>query len=167
MKARRLPQLFVTSLFVSSCAVAGTGEFSPLAESDIPLSLSQAATTTVATTTTTTTEPDLDTTQMVNELVDLYFILGGGLLKVQTNVVSPASPVQALSLLGAGPLDDPSYAGLRTAIRRHSKPTSNWHAESPRCPLPNRSFVHSRHPTSDWRSPKSSPRSRPDQELDK
>jgi hypothetical protein len=116
MRSRALaPWLLVTSL-LSSCAVAGSGEFSPIDDSEIPLSLSQAATTTVASTTTTTVANDLDTSQMVNELVDLYFILGAGLLKVQTNVVSPASPSQAMLLLGSGPLNDPSYAGLRSAI---------------------------------------------------
>jgi hypothetical protein len=116
MRSRGLaPWLLVTSL-LSSCAVAGSGQFAPIDDSEIPLSLSQAATTTVASTTTTTIANDLDTSQMVNELVDLYFILGAGLLKVQTNVVSPASPSQALLLLGSGPLNDPSYAGLRSAI---------------------------------------------------
>lgn len=104
------------SALLASCTVAGSGDFSPIDDSEIPLSLSQAATTTVATTTTTTVAPDLDTAQMVNELVDLYFILGAGLLKIQTTVVSPATPAQALSLLGQGPLDDSSYVGLRTVI---------------------------------------------------
>lgn len=106
----------IALVLLSSCAVAGTSDFSPIDEAEIPLSLSQSATTTIASTTTTTVAADLDSAQMVNELVDLYFILGAGLLKVQTNVVSPASPAQALSLLGAGPLNDPSYAGLRSAI---------------------------------------------------
>ena len=101
---------------LAGCAVAGEGDFAAIDSSEIPLSLSQAATTTIATTTTTTLAPQLDSSQMVNELVDLYFILGAGLLKVQTNVVSPASPTQVLSLLGAGPLNDPSYVGLRSAI---------------------------------------------------
>ena len=107
--------LMLASL-LAGCGVAREGDFSAIDNAEIPLSLSQAATTTIATTTTTTIAPELDSSQMVNELVDLYFILGAGLLKVQTNVVSPASPAQALRLLGAGPLNDPSYVGLRSAI---------------------------------------------------
>lgn len=106
----------VLATLLTGCAVAGESDFFAIDDSEIPLSLSQAATTTIASTTTTTLAPELDSSQMVNELVDLYFILGAGLLKVQTNVVSPASPAQALALLGAGPLNDPSYVGLRSTI---------------------------------------------------
>ena len=116
MKRQNLFSWILASALLSSCAVAGTSDFSPIDDAEIPVSLSQSATTTIATTTTTTIAADLDSAQMVNELVDLYFILGARLLKVQTNVVSPASPAQALSLLGAGPLNDPSYVGLRSAI---------------------------------------------------
>ena len=116
VRSRGFAQWLLATSLLSSCAVAGNGEFSGIDDSEIPLSLSQAATTTVASTTTTLVEDDLNTAQLVNELVDLYFILGARLLKVQTNVVSPASPEQALSLLGSGPLNDPSYAGLRSAI---------------------------------------------------
>ena len=105
----------VATMLLSGCAVAGSGTFSAIDESEIPLSLSQ-ATTTVPPTTTTTVAPEMDSSQTINELVDLYFILGAGLLKVQTSVVSPASPAQAITLLGSGPLNDPSYVGLRTAI---------------------------------------------------
>jgi len=113
MKWRRIALIAVVAL--PSCAVAGSGSFSPIDDSEIPLSLSQ-ATTTVPPTTTTTIEASTDAGETLNELVDLYFILGTRLLKVQTSVVSPASPEQAMTLLGSGPLNDPSYVGLRTAI---------------------------------------------------
>lgn len=114
LRGPRLVAFGVVSI-LSGCAVAGNGTFSAIDESEIPLSLSQ-ATTTVPPTTTTTVAPEIDPSQTINELVDLYFILGAGLLKVQTSVVSPASPAQAITLLGSGPLNDPSYVGLRTAI---------------------------------------------------
>jgi len=113
---RTIPVLLAVTL-LSGCAVNGNGTFVEIDKSEIPLSLSQAAaTTTAVSTTTTTVVSNVDSAQMVNELVDLYFILGAGLLKVQTSVVSPASPSQTLTLLGAGPLNDPSYVGLRSAI---------------------------------------------------
>ena len=102
-------------LILSGCAVAGSSTFSAIDGSEIPLSLLQ-ATTTVPPTTSTTLTPEDGSSQTINELVDLYFILGTRLRKVQSSVVSPASPEQALSLLGSGPLDDPSYVGLRSAI---------------------------------------------------
>ena len=113
MRWRRIALVALAAL--PSCAVAGSGSFSPIDSSEIPISLSQ-ATTTVPPTTTTTIETSTDTGETINELVDLYFILGTRLLKVQTSVVSPASPEQAMTLLGSGPLNDPSYVGLRTAI---------------------------------------------------
>ena len=113
MTWRRIALIAVAAL--PSCAVAGSGSFSPIDDSEIPLSLSQ-ATTTVPPTPTTTIEASTDVGETLNELVDLYFILGTRLLKVQTSVVSPASPEQAMTLLGSGPLNDPSYVGLRTAI---------------------------------------------------
>lgn len=105
----------VLTVALSGCAVAGSGTFSAIDDSEIPLSLLQ-ATTTVPPTTSTTVATEIDSSQTIDELVDLYFILGTGLLKVQSSVVSPASPEQAMSLLGSGPLDDPSYVGLRSAI---------------------------------------------------
>lgn len=116
MKSIRTIPVVLAVTLLPGCAVSGNGTFVEIDKSEIPLSLSQAATTTAVTTTTTTVVSNVDSAQMVNELVDLYFILGAGLLKVQTSVVSPASPSQTLTLLGAGPLNDPSYVGLRSAI---------------------------------------------------
>lgn len=101
---------------LGSCAVSGEGEFASIPPADVPFGLADQLAASTTTSTSTTIVGEGSESQLVEELVDVYYILGSGLFKVQTNVASPASPAQALALLGVNPLGDPSFVGLRTAI---------------------------------------------------
>jgi spore germination protein GerM len=105
------------SMTLAGCAVDGDGQFTSIARSDIPFGLADAVTTTAPTTTTTTVVADDETDNtVVDEIVDLYYLLGAGLFRVQTTVVSPATPDQVLTYLSTNTLSGPSYVGLRSAV---------------------------------------------------
>ena len=113
----RFALLALLATALVGCAVEGDGQFSPIARSEIPFGLPDAATTTAPTTTTTTMVSSEDEDNMVmEEVVDLYYLLGAGLFRVQTSVVSPATPDQVLTLLSTNALSGPSYVGLRSAL---------------------------------------------------
>lgn len=113
----RFALLALLATALVGCAVEGDGQFSPIARSEIPFGLPDAATTTAPTTTTTTMVSSEDEDNMVmEEVVDLYYLLGAGLFRVQTSVVSPATPDQVLTLLSTNSLSGPSYVGLRSAL---------------------------------------------------
>lgn len=109
------PAILVAALV--GCAVEDDGQFSPISRSEVPFGLADATTTTTTPTTTTTIELiDDDSNAVMEEVVDLYYLLGARLFRVQTAVVSPATPAQALSLLNGNSLSGPSFVGLRSAV---------------------------------------------------
>jgi spore germination protein GerM len=108
--------VIVLALTLIGCAVEGDGQFSPIARSEIPFGLADAATTTAPTTTTTTIVVTDDDNTVMEEVVDLYYLLGSRLFRVQTTVVSPATPDQVLTFLHSNSLSGPSYVGLRSAL---------------------------------------------------
>jgi len=98
-----------------ACAVPNSGAFEPTANDDIPFGLNDAQTTIPESMTTTPTQnPDPPGTQY--EQVDLYFIRGAAVIKVQRSVKSPVDATSTLASLTEGLLDDPQLAALRTAI---------------------------------------------------
>ena len=109
---RLLPVVLVA--LVAGCSTSTTGDFERIPSGDIPFGLaSPITTTTTSTTTVATTETSTD---VVEQPIDLYFVLSSSVIRVQRNVASPASVAQALALLAEGPANDPAYAGLRTAL---------------------------------------------------
>lgn len=164
----RFALLALLATALVGCAVEGDGQFSPIARSEIPFGLPDAATTTAPTTTTTTMVSSEDEDNMVmEEVVDLYYLLGAGLFRVQTSVVSPATPDQVLTLLSTNSLSGPSYVGLRAPCPRNSLPRSACPEESPKSMLEDRSCVRLRRATNGSPSPRSWPRSPHGQGLGK
>ena len=116
--------VFAVSLmvFTSSCGVPTTSDFVQIPAANIPFELN------VTSTTTTTTVPaELDASpsgsdspnavsEIVNETVDLYFIIANRLVATKIQIVSPATTTQVLSALVAGPPSGDVGSGLRSAI---------------------------------------------------
>jgi spore germination protein GerM len=106
--------LAIGLLVLSGCAVPAQGEFERIPAGDIPFGLSNRLS---STSTSPTTQPtDQTTTDVVEQPVDLYFVLSTSVIRLQRNVASPASVAQVLALLAEGPTNDPTYAGLRTSL---------------------------------------------------
>jgi hypothetical protein len=100
---------------LAACAVPNSGAFEPTADDDIPFGLNDAQTT-VPQTSSTAPTPNPDPLGTDYEQVDLYFIRGSAVTKVQRLVKSPADATSTLASLTEGLMDDPKFAGLRTAI---------------------------------------------------
>jgi spore germination protein GerM len=120
----RQRSVFAASLimFTSSCGVPTSSEFVQIPEANIPFELNVASTTT---TTTVPVELDASTSgsdspnavsEIVNETVDLYFIIANRLVATKIQIVSPATTTQVLSALVAGPPSGDAGSGLRSAI---------------------------------------------------
>lgn len=110
-------------IFTSSCGVPTSSEFVQIPDADIPFELNATSTTT----TTTTIPVELDAnksgsnpknavSEIVNETVDLYFIIANRLVATKIQIVSPATTTQVLSALVAGPPSGDAGSGLRSAI---------------------------------------------------
>ncbi len=106
----------------STCGVPTTSEFVQIPEENIPFELNLTSTTT---TTTVPVELDANTSEsnsqnaspeIVNETVDLYFIIANRLVATKIQIVSPATTTQVLSALVAGPPSGDTGSGLRSAI---------------------------------------------------
>jgi spore germination protein GerM len=106
----------------STCGVPTTSEFVQIPEENIPFELNLTSTTT---TTTVPIELDANTSEsnsqnssseIVNETVDLYFIIANRLVATKIQIVSPATTTQVLSALVAGPPSGDTGSGLRSAI---------------------------------------------------
>jgi spore germination protein GerM len=111
----RLAAVLVT---LSGCSVSSSGEFERISTVDIPFGLASPVSTTTTSTTTTTVSGTDPVTDVVEQPVDLYFVLSSSVIRVQRNVASPATAAQVLALLAEGPANDPLYAGLRSALPR-------------------------------------------------
>lgn len=116
--------VFAVSLmvFTSSCGVPTSSDFVQIPEANIPFELNLTSTTT---TTTVPAELDASTSgadspnvvsEIVNETVDLYFIIANRLVATKIQIVSPATTTQVLSALVAGPPSGDAGSGLRSAI---------------------------------------------------
>lgn len=104
---------------LASCAIPEAGEFEAIPAANVPFDLSSPSETRVepGASSTTTTIPD-DERELLVEVVDLYYVAGSRLVRVQRNLASPSTPTQVLAALGESPGSDPSLAGLRSALPR-------------------------------------------------
>jgi len=120
----RQRSVFAASLimFTSSCGVPTSSDFVQIPEANIPFELNVTSTTT---TTTVPVELDASTSgsdspnavpEIVNETVDLYFIIANRLVATKIQIASPATTTQVLSALVAGPPSGDAGSGLRSAI---------------------------------------------------
>lgn len=105
---------------LAGCSVPASGEFEQIPLNEIPFDLNAPSTTAKSTTTTTTTILDPNqhpvTPEVVSEIVDLYFVSGNSVVKTQRNITSPATATQTLGSLVAGPPNDGTSVGLRSAV---------------------------------------------------
>ncbi len=101
-------------ILLSGCTVATQGEFERIPQSDIPFGLANPVTPSTSTTTTSSTTQE--TSDVVDQPVDLFFVASSSVVRVQRNVASPATVAQVLALLAEGPANEPAYAGLRSAL---------------------------------------------------
>lgn len=118
-----------TALVVVACSVQGSNDLETIDAADVPLSLADTTTTTTTTTiattlptTTTTPEtvpttlpPTTTTTTIPTEKVDLYFITGSRLSKIEREL-EIKSPETVLAALQAGPSSSAASAGLETLM---------------------------------------------------
>jgi len=110
-------------IFTTSCGVPTSSELIQIPDANIPFELNATSTTT----TTTSLPLDLEVnksgsnsknavSEIVNETVDLYFIIANRLVATKIQIVSPATTTQVLSALVAGPPSGDAGSGLRSAI---------------------------------------------------
>lgn len=116
MTRRILPIL--ATVLVGGCAVADSGSFERIPDASVPFDLSSPAETRPITATTMPTEIDDSDGELLLEPVDLYYVAGSRIVRVQRQLATPATVAQALAALGDTPTDDPSLAGLRSALPR-------------------------------------------------
>ena len=95
----------------ASCAIPAGGDFQAIPDSEVPYELSSPRTTLAPSAVTTLPGSDTST-----EAIDAYFISNSRVLKIVRLVAAPAGPDQALATLSALDTQDPTLAGLRTAI---------------------------------------------------
>lgn len=100
------------------CSVPTKSEFEPIPPGEIPFDLNSPSTTAVFSTTTSTINPTEDSVkpEVVSEIVDLYFVSSNNVVKTQRNITSPATATQTLASLIAGPPNDTTSIGLRSAV---------------------------------------------------
>jgi spore germination protein GerM len=113
---KQIARLAAALVTLSACAVSSSGEFERISTADIPFGLASPVSTTTTSTTTTTVIGTDPVSDVVEQPVDLYFVLSSSVIRVQRNVASPATAAQVLALLAEGPANDPLYAGLRSAL---------------------------------------------------
>ena len=104
----RLISLAVITALVASCGVPASGDFRPIAKSELPFDLGKSASTT--TTSTTTTIP------VDGAVIQLYFVVGAQLQPEARVVVDQVDPTIALRMLIIGPSLFPSTGAARTAL---------------------------------------------------
>lgn len=118
----RLPKLFgvVALWLIAGCSVPASSGFEEIPPNEIPFDLDAPSTTVVTTTSTTTTTLDPNDNaakpEVVSEIVDLYFVSSNSVVKTQRNITSPATAAQTLASLIAGPPNDGTAVGLRSAL---------------------------------------------------
>ena len=119
---RRLVLAMSLITITSTCGVPTTSEFVQIPEENIPFELNLTSTTT---TTTVPIELDANTSEsnsqnasseIVNETVDLYFIIANRLVATKIQIASTATTTQVFSALVAGPPSGDTGSGLRSAI---------------------------------------------------
>jgi spore germination protein GerM len=113
-------RFFTTLLLVTGCSVPASSGYEGIPPSEIPFDLNAPSTTAVTTTSTTTTTVDPTVTsgepEVISEIVDLYFVSSNNVVKTQRNITSPATATQTLGSLIAGPPNDGTAVGLRSAL---------------------------------------------------
>ncbi|GBL21694.1 hypothetical protein EMGBS4_17540 [Acidimicrobiaceae bacterium] len=128
----RHAKIMLLSIFLTSCGVPTSSEFVQISEANIPFELN--ATTTTSTTTTIVVATDGDGSSsgskneqsaIVDESVDLYYIINNRLVATNIKIVSPATTTQVLSALVAGPPSGDTGSGLRSAIATSLQVTIN------------------------------------------
>ncbi|MFM8810624.1 MAG: GerMN domain-containing protein [Actinomycetota bacterium] len=111
MKRTGLSRTLWLVIACASCAIPAGGDFQAIPDSEVPYELSSPRTTLAPTAVTTIPGSDTST-----EAIDAYFISNSRVLKIVRLVAAPAGPDQALATLSALDTQDPTLAGLRTAI---------------------------------------------------
>ena len=128
----RHAKIMLLSIFLTSCGVPTSSEFVQISDANIPFELN--ATTTTSTTTTIVVATDGDGSSsgskneqnaIVDESVDLYYIINNRLVATNIKIVSPATTTQVLSALVAGPPSGDTGSGLRSAIATSLQVTIN------------------------------------------
>ena len=113
-------RLILALLILGGCSVPASSGFEGIPPSEIPFDLNAPSTTAATTTSTTTTTVGPDVTpaepEVVSEIVDLYFLSSNNVVKTQRNITSPATATQTLGSLIAGPPNDGTAVGLRSAL---------------------------------------------------
>lgn len=111
MKRTGLSRTLWLVIACASCAIPAGGDFQAIPDSEVPYELSSPRTTLAPSAVTTLPGSDTST-----EAIDAYFISNSRVLKIVRLVAAPAGPDQALATLSALDTQDPTLAGLRTAI---------------------------------------------------
>lgn len=110
----------VALLLIAGCSVPASSGYEGIPPGEIPFDLNAPSTTAVTTTSTTTTTVDPNVTsgepEVISEIVDLYFVSSNNVVKTQRNITSPATATQTLGSLIAGPPNDGTAVGLRSAL---------------------------------------------------
>lgn len=96
----------VASVTVAACGVRTMGQASKVADKNVPYDLLSP---TIATTTTLTAPRQTRPTEV-------FFVRNGALVPVVRDLAYPATVDEALSALAAGPSDEETAGGLRTAL---------------------------------------------------
>lgn len=130
----RHAKIMLLSIFLTSCGVPTSSEFVQISDANIPFELNATTTTSTTTTTTIVVATDGDGSSsgsknqqsaIVNESVDLYYIINNRLVATNIKIVSPATTTQVLSALVAGPPSGDTGSGLRSAIATSLQVTIN------------------------------------------
>lgn len=113
MRFTTVGSLALVSVVCASCAIPSDGAFEAIPAADVPYELASPRTTVVPSSATTLPGSDTST-----EAIDAYFIANSRVLKIVRLVAAPAGPDQAIATLSTLDSQDPTLAGLRTAIPR-------------------------------------------------
>lgn len=107
---------------IAGCSVPATSGYEGIPAGEIPFDLNAPSTTAAPTTTTSSTTTTIDPNApagepgVISEIVDLYFVSGSNVVKTQLNITSPATATQTLGSLIAGPPQDGTAVGIRSAL---------------------------------------------------
>lgn len=128
----RHAKIMLLSIFLTSCGVPTSSKFVQISDANIPFELNATTTSTTTTTIVVATDGDgsssgskNEQSAIVDESVDLYYIINNRLVATNIKIVSPATTTQVLSALVAGPPSGDTGSGLRSAIATSLQVTIN------------------------------------------
>jgi spore germination protein GerM len=114
---RRIIPLLAVAL-TGACSIADSGSFERIPNASVPFDLSSPAETRPVVTTTVAVDVDEADGELLLEPVNLYYVAGSRLVRVQRQLATPATSAQVLAALTETPTADPGLAGLRSALPR-------------------------------------------------